>query len=71
MKLRKALIHGYKGHLVLNERGHYVGYVFVMRDPGQGRSWKNIEAHPVSDYQDIRTFFDNEKSAAEYLCSVF
>lgn len=67
MRTVNCKIYGYKAKLVIDDRGVYKGFVYVMRDPGQGRAWKSIVAHPQDESRSILEFCSSVDEAIKYV----
>ncbi len=62
-------MYGYKAKLVIGNDGEYKGFVYTQRDPGQGRSWKNIVAYPQNEYRSILEFCSSVEDAVEWVAN--
>lgn len=69
MRIINCKMYNYKAKLAIGNDGEYKGFVYVMRDLGQGRSWKNIVAYPQCESRSIFEFCTSIEDAVRYVAN--
>ena len=65
--LKAVRVHGFQGYLVVNDTKDYCGFVFIKKDPNEGKRWKCITAVPLDEYEITRYSLETVEEGAAYL----